>query len=395
MRPIPAGHICQYGFLTYGPNAAPNSAPALTGAGIVVDNSDPGITSQPASQTVVVGSSASFTVAATGASTLYYQWQRYSTNLLNGGNISGATSAMLTISNAQLADDTTYRVTVTDAKGSLDSQPVRLRVLTAAQFANALRNPSFELDVVDPVIVPDPWVPFSGANLQNTNDLYAYTPGAYVQTIQGTNAVQVYNAAEWNGIYQDVPASPGQVFTADGWFYQSSLDQLFAPTNVAFIEVQFRHGNDNPIAIYQSAEVTNGPGMLDTWLLLQATNGVAAGYAQISTTNAYYLVAPAGTDHVRYQVTLHQLGGGGGSIYVDAMSLMKKIPVTLTSTRNGGDILISWWSQGATSYQVVYKDNLADASWKPIGSLIAGEGGATTASFPVTLTKRFYSVLTK
>jgi hypothetical protein len=384
-RTIAPGHICQYGFLTYGPNTAPGSADSLTGASIFVDNSDPSITGQPANQRVLVGGTATFTVTAVGASGLSYHWKRYGTNLVNGGNISGATSATLTISNAQLADATTYTATVTDTAGSLDAQPAKLRVLTAAQFANALDNPSFEFDVVDPAIIPDPWVTFSGSALQNTNDTYAFTPGANVKTIEGTNAAQVYNAGEYNGFYQDVPATPGQIFTGDGWFYQSSLDPLLAPTDVAFIEVQFRHGNDNPIAIYQSFGVTNAPELLDTWLFLRATNGVAAGYAQTSTTNSYYLTAPAGTDHVRYQVTLHYVGGGPGSVYVDSMSLMKKIPVVVSVSKVGANINLSFLTQGATSYQVVYKDNLTDSSWTPVGSLISGDGSTMSAQFPVTL----------
>src|SRR5262249_50199387 len=153
------------------------------------------------------------------------------------------------------------------------------------------------------------------------------------------------------------------------------------PTNVAFIEVQFRHGNDNPIAIYQSIGVTNAPAMLDTWLFLPATNGVPAGYAQTSTSNSYYLVAPAGTDHVRYQVTLHYLGGGSGSVYVDSVSLMKKFPVSISVSNSPGNITLSFVTQGATSYQVVYKDSLTDSSWTPLGGLIAGDGSIKSVQY--------------
>ncbi len=394
-RTIAPGHICQYGFLTFGPNTAPGSADSFEGASIFVDNADPAITAQPIDQRVLAGGTATFTVAATGASALSYHWKRYGTNLINSGKFSGATSPTLTISNAQAADATSYFVAVTDTAASVDSQPARLRVLTPAQFANALDNPSFELDVVDPAIVPIPWVAFTGAALQNTNNTYAFTPDAYVQTIDGTNAVQVYNAGEYNGIFQDVPAAPGQIFTGDGWFYQSSLDPLLAPIDVAFIEVQFRHGNDNPIAIYQSFGVTNAPELIDTWLFLQATNGVAAGYASTSTADSHYLVAPPGTDHVRYQVTLHFVGGGGGSVYVDSMSLMRKLPVSVKASLLAGNITLSFLTQGATSYQVVYKANLTDTSWTSVGGLVTGDGTVKTVSFPATLSKRFYSVLTK
>ena len=52
-------------------------------------NQPPQITTQPQSQTRAVGQSATFTVAASGAAPLSFQWQR------NGANIAGATSATL------------------------------------------------------------------------------------------------------------------------------------------------------------------------------------------------------------------------------------------------------------------------------------------------------------
>ena len=356
----PSRHV-QYGFETIGPNVWVTDVAAKGSVKITVDNADPSITGQPASTRTVFGGSASFTVSAVGGSPLSFQWKRYGTNLVNApGKFAGATSATLNISNAQADDGTTYTVTVSDSSPTPQtSNPASLSVLTPAQFANSLDNPSFELNVTAPAIVPAPWYNFSGSALQNTNNLYAFNPGSYVQTVEGTNVVQVYNAGQYNGIYQDVPAVPGQIFTGDCWLWQSSLDPLLAPTNEAYLEVQFwASGGGAPIAIYHSNLITNSPAMLDTWLFLEATNGVPAGYASTSTSNAKYLVAPAGTGRVRTQITLHTVGSGGGSVYVDVMRLMNKIPVTLTSTLDSGNINISWLSQGATSYQVVYKDNL-------------------------------------
>jgi len=73
----------------------------------------PLIITPPANQTVCAGSSASFTVTAAGLG-LTYQWRKGAVNLVNGGNISGANSATLTISPAGLADAALdYNVIVT------------------------------------------------------------------------------------------------------------------------------------------------------------------------------------------------------------------------------------------------------------------------------------------
>ena len=173
---------------------------------------------------------------------------------------------------------------------------------------------------------------------------------------------------------------------------------MYAVVNEAFLEVQFWGAGGAPIAIYHSAYVTNftaaAPELMDTWLYLVATNGVAAGYATTSTTNAKYLVAPAGANRVRYQITLHAEGGGGGSVYVDEMRLFKKIPVTVTATLSGGNIRLAWPTQALTDYQVVYKDNVTDTGWTPIGPVITGDGTEKSESFPTSNAKRFYSVLT-
>lgn len=77
--------------------------------------SAPVITTEPDSQTVCDGQSALFTVVASGSG-LSYQWQRNGVNLVNGGNISGATNDSLSL-NPSTATDTsgTYRVIVSGA----------------------------------------------------------------------------------------------------------------------------------------------------------------------------------------------------------------------------------------------------------------------------------------
>jgi hypothetical protein len=63
-----------------------------------------------------------FTVQATSSSPLAYQWQ------FNGINIPGATSSVLVISNATLANAGTYSAVVTDAVGSIQSDIATLTI---------------------------------------------------------------------------------------------------------------------------------------------------------------------------------------------------------------------------------------------------------------------------
>ncbi len=91
----------------------------------------PVITNQPASQNVLSGTTVTFKVGAIGTGTLAYQWLMNGTNLVNGGKISGATTATLSISSVQAAQSGVYSVLVTNAAGQVFSSDASLFVSTA------------------------------------------------------------------------------------------------------------------------------------------------------------------------------------------------------------------------------------------------------------------------
>jgi len=99
-----------------------------------VDTTPPDIITQPVDVLVPSGASCAFSVVAQGG-ILSYQWHRNGTNLVNGGNISGATSSMLVISPASAADVASgangYYATVTDPGGSTNSVKCALALGTA------------------------------------------------------------------------------------------------------------------------------------------------------------------------------------------------------------------------------------------------------------------------
>jgi hypothetical protein len=85
----------------------------------------PSITTQPQNQTVAVGSTATFTVAATGTGPLTYQWQK------NGTNISGATSSSYTTPATVAGDDASlFQVIIMNSAGSVTSSQAKLTVGT-------------------------------------------------------------------------------------------------------------------------------------------------------------------------------------------------------------------------------------------------------------------------
>ena len=87
------------------------------------------VETQPADQFVAAGGSATFSVVATGSSTLSYQWK------FNGSAILGATGSSYTVTNVQSSNAGPYTVTVTDADGSVTSNAAILYVNSGSSGA--------------------------------------------------------------------------------------------------------------------------------------------------------------------------------------------------------------------------------------------------------------------
>jgi hypothetical protein len=94
------------------------------------------ITGQPQNVNGVQGNTATFSVTATPTSPLAFQWRYNGANLANGGQISGATSASLTISGLNVTNEGTFDVIVTSCSLSVTSQVALLNVrpITAVHF---------------------------------------------------------------------------------------------------------------------------------------------------------------------------------------------------------------------------------------------------------------------
>jgi uncharacterized delta-60 repeat protein len=91
----------------------------------------PFIVTQPLSQTIVLKSNASISVVARGATNLSYQWQQNGTNLINGGKISGATNATLSVTSFANTNAGLYSVAISNSYGAITSQVVLVSAVSA------------------------------------------------------------------------------------------------------------------------------------------------------------------------------------------------------------------------------------------------------------------------
>jgi hypothetical protein len=103
------------------------TAPSVALKGTGLSTTGPTILTQPVSQSVTIGQTATFSVSATGTNPITYQWKK------NGTNISGATSTSYTTPAAATSDGgAQFTVLVTDAVGSVTSNAATLTVTATA-----------------------------------------------------------------------------------------------------------------------------------------------------------------------------------------------------------------------------------------------------------------------
>ncbi len=93
----------------------------------------PAIQVQPQSRTNRVGTTATFSVVASGGG-LGYQWRRSGTNIADGANLSGAATDLLILAPALKFDTTSYTVVITNLAGSVTSSPASLTLVYQPPF---------------------------------------------------------------------------------------------------------------------------------------------------------------------------------------------------------------------------------------------------------------------
>jgi uncharacterized repeat protein (TIGR01451 family) len=119
------------------PNSANNTATVVTPVFAA-----PAITQQPTDQVVFPGGTANFVVLATGTAPLSYGWS------FGSSNITGATASTLSLTNVQASQAGVYTVTISNAYGSITSDPANLVLVTPPTISlSSLNATSVNLSV--------------------------------------------------------------------------------------------------------------------------------------------------------------------------------------------------------------------------------------------------------
>ncbi len=203
----------------------------------------PSLTSQPQSQSVLIGGNVAFGVSALGLTPLSYQWQ------FNGANIVGATGTNFTINNAQPANAGVYSVLVSNTAGIISSAGATLAVL------------------VPPAVVSQP---ASATNIIGSDATFAIG-------ISGTQPVSY----QWQYNSANIAGATG-----------SSLTLTAVQPGAA--------GNYRVIATNIAGSVTSAVATLTVWVPPSIT-GQPQSTTNIAGTDASFAVTATGTAPLSYQ----------------------------------------------------------------------------------------------
>ena len=193
-----------------------NSAVATVSIAII---SPPVITSQPISQTNTAGTSASFTVGSTSGAPVTYIWFMNATNqLTDGGSISGAATATLTISSVSNVNSGAYTVVIANPVGSVTSAPPATLTVTGQLDPDIVGTPvgfvqnggsTVELSVIATGTSPFTYqwnyngLPIPGANsalvvltgVTNSGSIYSVVVSNSIGSVTGTVDVLQFMAS--------------------------------------------------------------------------------------------------------------------------------------------------------------------------------------------------------
>src|SRR5467141_3043192 len=223
-----------------------SNAAALTVSAATVA---PSITTQPVSQSVTVGQTASFSVAAAGAAPLSYQWQKI------GANIVGATSASYTTSATMTSDSgSTFRAVVSNTAGTVTSAAATLTV-------NAAPAPGIQVSPAS--------INFANAVVGTTLSQVLIVTNTGTATLSITQVTASGSAFAVSGFSLPLNVSAGQ---------RATINVAFLPTAVGPVSGNISIASNaigSPLAISLS-----GTGVASTFLL--GANPTSLNFANVN-----------------------------------------------------------------------------------------------------------------
>ena len=379
----------------YGNDPVSWTAAAATPGADFPGGDEPIITAQPQSQSVVLGSNATFSVTVSGTGPFHYVWH------FNGDSLPGGTNATLFLPAIQAGQAGTYSVNVFSSAGSVVSADASLIILTPVFFSVQPTNQNVQPGTnvtlrslaVGNGTVRYQWR-FEGTNIPNaTNANYSFTNaslaehGTYsVVAVDDVSSVISSDAFIFVLLRPGFVVHPLPVTVVQGGTAVFSVVATGAPplyyrwvrngvgiltsSVPVLVLTNVPLGNPNPVPIRcavtnqvtgvggvnsQTAQMTvqadfDGDGLGDLWELQHGfnTNSAADGALDFDGDGA--------SNHDEYVAATNP---------GDALSVLK---LSLT-TINPGVPALEFVAQSNLNYTVQYRTNLSSAAWTSLSNV--------------------------
>jgi hypothetical protein len=381
---------------------------------------DPQILSQPASENLGVGDTASFSIVARDTGQLGYQWQFNGTNLADNTRITGSQSNILTITDAQLTDSGSYGVILSGPGGSYPSSNATLSVVNCTPAPPGLLawwkgDGNFQ-DVISGFDgVPVGTVSFASAEVGQGFHLVNSAITASGNFDFSTNNAMTIELwfklnvdTTYNGLvtsqdcctYRFMVDGGGHLFYDPGTHTDTDLS-----VGPAISLGQFHH----------AAMVVVGGAQAVIYLDGQPISTNSAGVPSVLPFVSTFLLGAgesAGTytmqDGILDEVTIYNralaaqeiaaifaAGAGGKCLPTGRGADTVTSPLRFQSiTQSGASLTFVWSVVAGRSYQVQYKPTLTEATWLNLGSPVVAPGSTLSASDAIGQdSQRFYRLV--
>jgi hypothetical protein len=274
-------------------------------AAVIPGYGQPLITQQPQSCTNVLGSTATFTVTATGTEPLAYQWQKLSGDW---ADLPGCTDTNLCLTNVQTSHAGDYRVIVTNLESAVTSAVANLYVVAApslqlsASYCYVAENAATATVPVQRTgwLAPTVSVDYATADGTATNGLkYTATNGTLTFAAGETNhviLVPILNngLVEGNKYFQVILSNPtgdavlGTPATENVWITDNDVGLQFEFGSATF--GSYRVGENEGFILLGVARGDDGD--LPVTVAFAASNGSATSGLDYVATNSTLSFAP-------------------------------------------------------------------------------------------------------
>lgn len=271
------------------------------------------IASQPQSVIIPVGYSADLTVLAGGPPPLTYQWQKNGIALSDSGDISGSTTATLSVGNAIVADGGNYRAIVYSGSISVTSQLASLSVIGI--------SPNCAVSAPEGLIS---WwagnytaTDSAGTNNGTLENGVTYVPGE-VQYAFGLNG---------SGSYVSIPDSASWAFSTNAFSIELWANTSSTANNQAMLAYDAGGGSQNKWIFWLNNNNLqlhiNGPQI--------GANYITSGSTVINTNKWYHIVLTRQANTFSFYLNGSLLSTSISSVSIPAAS----VPLTLGQAEGG------------------------------------------------------------